>query len=215
MAETGCHQNIYPTLPHLCHPLHRPDSQTPPILPLPTDINQINQLSPPSSTPHYIFASKQAGGLAFIDPIRENHVQTIVQALKILNSQDPTVSAVAKHQLCQTVRFAPQSDPTSSPKPLTAALTPSAQELTPSGPEPAKPPNLSESLSMSLTLVLPPSALLITPMKSPPKTFAGSCITLNETKLPTTSVTSVTKAKSLEPCPPTNTPMAPTGYSQD
>ena len=49
MAETGCHQNIYPTLPHLCLPLHRPDSQIPPILPLPTDKDdQINQLSPTS-----------------------------------------------------------------------------------------------------------------------------------------------------------------------
>jgi hypothetical protein len=76
-------------------------------------IKSISSL-PPRATPHYIFASKQAGGLAFIDPIRENHVQTIVQALKILNSQDPTVSAVAKHQLCQTVHFAAQSDPTSS-----------------------------------------------------------------------------------------------------
>jgi hypothetical protein len=69
---------------------------------------------PSRATPRYIFASKQAGGLAFIDPVRENHVQTIVHAMKILNSQDPTVSTVAKHELKQTVHFAAQSDPTSS-----------------------------------------------------------------------------------------------------
>jgi hypothetical protein len=69
---------------------------------------------PSRATPNYIFASKQAGGLAFIDPIRENHVQTIVQAMKILNSQDPTVAAVAKYELRQTVRFATQSDPNPS-----------------------------------------------------------------------------------------------------
>ena len=64
--------------------------------------------------PHYIFASKQAGGLAYIDPVRENHVQTIVQAVKMLNSDDPTVSTVAKYELRQTVRFATQSDPNPS-----------------------------------------------------------------------------------------------------
>ena len=69
---------------------------------------------PSRGTPHYIFALKQAGGLAFIDPICENHVQTIVQAMKILNSQDPTVAAVAKYELRQTVRFATQSDPNPS-----------------------------------------------------------------------------------------------------
>jgi hypothetical protein len=69
---------------------------------------------PSRATPHYIFASKQAGGLAYIDPVRENHVQTIVQAVKMLNSDDPTVSTVAKYELRQTVRFATQSDPNPS-----------------------------------------------------------------------------------------------------
>ena len=69
---------------------------------------------PSRATPHYIFASKQAGGLAYIDPVRENHVQTIVQAVKMLNSDDPTVSTVAKYELRQSVRFATQSDPNPS-----------------------------------------------------------------------------------------------------
>ena len=69
---------------------------------------------PSRATPHYIFVSKQAGGLAYIDPVRENHVQTIVQAVKMLNSDDPTVSTVAKYELRQTVRFATQSDPNPS-----------------------------------------------------------------------------------------------------
>ena len=67
---------------------------------------------PTRATTHYIFASKQAGGLGFTDPIRENHLQTIVQAIKMLASSDPTVSSVAKSELRQTVRFAAQSDPT-------------------------------------------------------------------------------------------------------
>ena len=69
---------------------------------------------PSRATPHHIFASKQAGGLAFIDPVQENHVQTIDQAVKMLNSQYPTVAAVAKYELRQTVRFATQSDPNPS-----------------------------------------------------------------------------------------------------
>jgi hypothetical protein len=69
---------------------------------------------PSRATPHYIFASKQAGGLAFIDPVRENHVQTTVQAVKMLNTEDPTVATVAKYELRQTVRFATQSDPNPS-----------------------------------------------------------------------------------------------------
>jgi hypothetical protein len=40
-----------------------------------------NPILPIPSAPHYIFASKQAGGLAFIEPVHENHVQTIVQAM--------------------------------------------------------------------------------------------------------------------------------------
>jgi hypothetical protein len=69
---------------------------------------------PTRATTHYVFASKQSGGLGFTDPTRENHLQTIVQAIKMLASQDPTVSAIAKSELRQTVRFAAQSNPTPS-----------------------------------------------------------------------------------------------------
>ena len=69
---------------------------------------------PTRATTHYIFASKQAGGLGFTDPTRENHLQTIVQAVKMLASQDSTVSPIAKRELRQTVRFAAQADPTAS-----------------------------------------------------------------------------------------------------
>ena len=50
---------------------------------------------PTRATTHYIFAAKQAGGLGFMDPCLENHLQTIVQALKMLACTDPTVSLVA------------------------------------------------------------------------------------------------------------------------
>jgi hypothetical protein len=69
---------------------------------------------PTRATTHYIFGPKQAGGLGFTDPTSEDHLQTIVQAVKMLASQDPTVSSVAKRELRQTVRFAAQADPTPS-----------------------------------------------------------------------------------------------------
>jgi hypothetical protein len=49
-----------------------------------------------------------------MDPTRKNDLQTIVQAIKMLASSDPTISTVAKSELRQTVRFAAQSDPTPS-----------------------------------------------------------------------------------------------------
>ena len=67
---------------------------------------------PNRATTHYIFGSKRTGGLAFIDPCQEAHLQTVVQAVKMLASQDPIVSSTAKRELRQTVRFAAQSDPT-------------------------------------------------------------------------------------------------------
>ncbi|CAB4023934.1 Hypothetical predicted protein [Paramuricea clavata] len=69
---------------------------------------------PTRATTHYIFASKQAGGLGLADPTRENHLQTIVQAVKMLASSDPTIATMAKSELRQTVRFAAQSHPTPS-----------------------------------------------------------------------------------------------------
>ena len=69
---------------------------------------------PNRATTHYIFAAKHAGGLGFTDPCTKNHLQTIVQAVKMLASSDPAVAAVAKRELCQTVRFAAQSEPTPS-----------------------------------------------------------------------------------------------------
>ena len=67
---------------------------------------------PTRATTNYIFASKQVGGLGFTDPFKENHVQTIVQAIKMLSSSDPLVSTIANSELQQTVRFAAQADPT-------------------------------------------------------------------------------------------------------
>ena len=67
---------------------------------------------PTRATTHYIFASKQVGGLGLTDPCKENNIQTIVQALKMLSSSDPVVSTIATRELSQTVRFAAQADPT-------------------------------------------------------------------------------------------------------
>ena len=67
---------------------------------------------PTRATTHYFFASKRAGGLGLTDPCVENHLQTIVQATKMLSSSDPVVTAIAKRELRQTVRFAAQAEPT-------------------------------------------------------------------------------------------------------
>ena len=50
---------------------------------------------PTRATTHYIFAAKRAGGLGLTDPLTENHLQTVVQALKMLSSTDPAVAAVS------------------------------------------------------------------------------------------------------------------------
>ena len=69
---------------------------------------------PTRTTTHFIFANKQAGGLGLTDPFKENSVQTIVQAMKMLSSNDPVVSTIATRELRQSVRFAAQADPTPS-----------------------------------------------------------------------------------------------------
>ena len=53
-------------------------------------------------------------GLGLTDPTVENNLQTIFQAVKMLSSADPTVAAITKRELRQTVRFAAQLEPTPS-----------------------------------------------------------------------------------------------------
>ena len=67
---------------------------------------------PNRATTNYIFASRRTGGLGFQDPLRECDVQTIVQAIRILSSTDPTIAAIARAELLQTVQHAAQSLPT-------------------------------------------------------------------------------------------------------
>ena len=69
---------------------------------------------PVRATSHIIFASSKVGGLGFQDLLFEVDVQTIVQAIKMLSSSDPFVSAVAKGELLKAVRFAAQADPSPS-----------------------------------------------------------------------------------------------------
>ncbi len=69
---------------------------------------------PTRATTHYIFASKQAEGLGLTDPVKENSIQTIVQAIKMLSSTDPMVSTIATREMRQSVRFTAQADPTPS-----------------------------------------------------------------------------------------------------
>ncbi len=66
------------------------------------------------ATSHIIFASSKVGGLGFQDLLFEVDVQTIVQAIEMLSSSDPFVSAVAKGELLKAVRFAAQADPSPS-----------------------------------------------------------------------------------------------------
>lgn len=69
---------------------------------------------PNHATTHYIFAGRQDGGLGLQDPIVECDIQKVVQAVRILGSTDPTVAAIARCELQQSVRFATQSNPTPS-----------------------------------------------------------------------------------------------------
>ena len=61
---------------------------------------------PSRATQSIIFASKKIGGLGLQDPLVEVDVQTVVQAIKMLSSNDPLVSNVAKAELRQSVCFA-------------------------------------------------------------------------------------------------------------
>ena len=90
-------------------PYAPPTQPTPPSLRI--DLRSICHL-PNRAITHYIFASKQTGGLGLTHPCKENHIQTIVQVLKLLSSLDPVVSTIATRELRQTVRFAAQADPT-------------------------------------------------------------------------------------------------------
>ncbi len=65
---------------------------------------------PLRATSHIIFASAKTGGLGFQDPYDKVDVQTIVQAIKMLSSKDPFVSAVAIGELRRSVTFAVQSE---------------------------------------------------------------------------------------------------------
>ena len=70
---------------------------------------------PDRATTHYVFATKQAGGLGLQDPTRECDAQTIVQATRMLASNDPAVAAIARAELLQTVkRAANGNNPTAS-----------------------------------------------------------------------------------------------------
>lgn len=80
---------------------------------------------PTRASTQYIFATQQAGDLGFQDPIRECDIQTIVQAVKMLSSSDPTVSAIANAKLLQTVLHAAQTNPT---PPLVSCFLSSTQD---------------------------------------------------------------------------------------
>lgn len=66
---------------------------------------------PTRASSHIIFASRKVGGLAFQDPLVEVDIQTVVQAIKMLSSSDPFVSATARSELWSAVRFASRENP--------------------------------------------------------------------------------------------------------
>ena len=68
---------------------------------------------PNRATAAYFFASKRTGGLAFQDPRTKCNVQAIVQAVRILASDDPAVAAMARQELKYIVRRSTQLNPTS------------------------------------------------------------------------------------------------------
>ena len=80
---------------------------------------------PSRATQSIIFASKKVGGLGLQDPLVEVDVQTVVQAIKMLSSNDPLVSNIAKAELRQSVRFAARAEP--SPELLREFLSGSTQ----------------------------------------------------------------------------------------
>ena len=66
---------------------------------------------PTRASQSIIFASTKVGGLALQDPLVEVDIQTTAQAIKMLSSNDPLVSTIAKSELKQSVRFAARADP--------------------------------------------------------------------------------------------------------
>ena len=67
---------------------------------------------PKRETAAYFFASKRTGGLAFQEPRTECDVQAIVQAMRILASDDSAVAAMARQELKYIVRRSTQSNAT-------------------------------------------------------------------------------------------------------
>lgn len=69
---------------------------------------------PTRSCADYFFAHRRVGGLGLQDPLEEVDIQTVLHALKMLSSPDPTVACIARAELEDTVRFASKSNPTPS-----------------------------------------------------------------------------------------------------
>ena len=67
---------------------------------------------PDQTTRSYCFSHKMTSGLAFQEPRTECDVQVVVQAVRILSSLDPAVSAMARHELRYIIRRSTQSEPT-------------------------------------------------------------------------------------------------------
>lgn len=67
---------------------------------------------PIQASSSYIFAHKHVGGLAFHDPKLEIDIQTILQPIKMLSSNDQVVADITRAELFQTVQHASQSNPT-------------------------------------------------------------------------------------------------------
>lgn len=69
---------------------------------------------PTRSTQAYLFAHKSAGGLALQDPWQEVDIQTVVQAVRMLSSNDPLVTSVAHAELKSIVRRSTSSQPSNN-----------------------------------------------------------------------------------------------------
>ncbi|XP_046856073.1 uncharacterized protein LOC124449166 [Xenia sp. Carnegie-2017] len=67
---------------------------------------------PTRATQSYFFAAKKAGGLGFQDPLVECDMQAIVQAVRVLSSNDDNVTTIAKEDLRAFVRQTAQSNTT-------------------------------------------------------------------------------------------------------
>ena len=67
---------------------------------------------PRRATNSYLFSPKQSGGLSMQNPYDERHIQTIVQAMKMLSSADPLVTSIAHDQLHSIVQRCLHRPPT-------------------------------------------------------------------------------------------------------